>query len=380
MNIRIILFVLLVLSGAGCSRKTDLTTILPLQPSNTAFTAKFVKSIPLSCQGEAMIGSVDQLLVSGDRIYVLDKNQAAGLLIFSETGTFLKKISLGRGPGELLNPNSFNIIDNQLVIYDAPGESIFCYYTLDGEFLQKKSMPPGWVIYSFENYSDEDLLIHGMTDPMISPEAKSVKKYHIIAKDLTKCSASYFDISMEMVRFPESRPITCSGGECLLSGRPFDTLYQIVDWKLVPKYLIDFESYKFKPSEISQGTQSVISVFQQGNRKGFIDNIMESRSLVYFTYSEFENGEGAEVPVLYSKSVRATANFPDVLANAGLPEMSLIQFSDDELLCLFIPGNFDETAIAIYQAAGVIPKETRTDSNPVIIRIQITASSEGTKK
>jgi hypothetical protein len=374
MRLRFILLALLVSFNFGCSEKSEIITIQPLKPNNSAFTAKFVKSIPLSGQGEAVIGSVDKLLVSNDRIYVLDKNQAEGLLIFSETGTFLKKISLGRGPGELLNPNSFNIIDNQLVIYDAPGQSSFCYYTLDGEFLHKKMMPTGWVIYSFENYSDKELLIHGMTDPMISHDAKSVKKYHIIAKDLSKCSASYFDISMEMVRFPEARPITCSGKECLISGRPFDTLYQIAGQKLIPKYLVDFESYKFKQSEISQGTQSVISLFQQGNRNGFIDNILDSRSLVFFTYSKFENAEGSEVPVLYSKSARKTANFMEVLANAGLPEMSLIQFIDNELLCLFIPGNFDETAIAKYQASGIIPKETSTDSNPVIIRIQITAS------
>ena len=187
MKFRLILLALLVGFNFGCSKKSEIITIKPLKPNNKAFSAKLVKTIPLSNQVDAAIGSINKLVVCKNRIYAFDMNQSAGLMIFSETGTFLKKISMGRGPGELINPKNFNIIDNQLIIDDSPGQPFFRYYTPDGEFLFTKTLPLGWIAYSFENFSDNYLLIHGSTDSLIKQDTSKVQKYHVIDKKLSKC-------------------------------------------------------------------------------------------------------------------------------------------------------------------------------------------------
>jgi hypothetical protein len=378
MRLRFILLALLVSFNFGCSEKSEIITIQPLKPNNSAFTAKFVKSIPLSGQGEAVIGSVDKLLVSNDRIYVLDKNQAAGLLIFSETGTFLKKISLGRGPGELLNPNSFNVIDNQLVIYDSPGQSSFCCYTLDGEFLHKKMMPPGWVVYSFENYNDKYLLIQGSTDSLVKQDTSKVQKYHLIDKKLTECYQSYIETTAGMIRLSENKPISCYDGEFLLSARPYNYIYQLDEKNISKKYLIDFESFNYEEADVSKGYQHILSLFREGRRIGLLDHIFENQTLVYFTYASFANG--ADIPVVFSKSTHESASFNEVIANSGLPEVELVQTTGNDLICLFTPGNFDVNTLKKFVTAGFIPNGTTIDSNPIIVNIQIIASSPDTSK
>ncbi len=378
MKLRLILLALLVGFNFGCSEKIEIITIQPLKPNNKAFSLKVVKSIPLSGQGEAVIGSVDKLLVSNDRVYVLDKNQAAGLLIFSATGTFLKKISLGRGPGELLNPNGFNIIDNQLVIYDSPGQSSFCYYTLDGEFLYKKLMPLGWVVYSFENYNDKSLLIHGSTDLLIKQDTSKVQKYHVIDKKLSKCYQSYIETTGGMIKLSENKPISYFDGKFLLLARPFNCIYQLDDKTLSKKYFIDFESFNYKEADASQGYQHILSLFREGRRIGLLDHIFENQTLVFFTYASFANG--AEVPIFFSKSTHESANFNEVLANSGLPEVELFQTTGNDLICLFTPGNFDENSLKKFAATGFIPNGTTMDSNPIVSIIQISSLSQNVSR
>jgi hypothetical protein len=363
------LFVLLVGLFFSCSKKSEIITIQPLKPNNSAFTAKVIKSIPLSSQNEAPIGSINKFLIHKDRIFVLDLEQSIGIMIFSETGKFLKKISLGRGPGELIHPNGFNVIDNQLIIVDAPGQPYFKYYTLDGEFLFTKTLPLGWIPYSFENYNDKYLLIHGSTDSVIKQDTSRVQKYHIINKKLSKCDQSFIETTDGMGHLYEFKPISYYDGKFLLLSRPLNYIYQLDDRTLSKKYFIDFESFNYLEADALQGYRHILSLFQEGRRIGLLDHIYENQTLVYFTYASF--AKGADVPVIFSKSTHQSANFDEVLSNCGLPKVELVQTSGNELICLFNPGNFDDSSLKNYVAAGFIPNGTTIDSNPVVMFIEI---------
>ncbi|MCX6226046.1 MAG: 6-bladed beta-propeller [Bacteroidia bacterium] len=369
----IFLFAVLICLNSGCSKKSDVINILPLQPNSKAFSAKVVKSIPLSNQNEVAIGSIDKLVVYKDRIYVFDNNQVNGLLIFSETGTFLKKISMGHGPGEMIHPKIFNIIDNQLIIYDAPGQPYFRYYTPDGEFLFTKTLPFGWVVYSFENYNDKYLLIQGSTDSLIKQDTSKVHKYHVIDKKLSKCYQSYIETTDGLIRLSENKPISYYDGKFLLLARPYNYIYQLDEKNISKKYFIDFESFNYKEADVSQGRQHILSLFQEGRRIGLLDHIFENKTLVCFTYASFANG--SDVPVIFSKSTHESANFNEVLADSGLPEVELVQTTGNDLICLFTPGNFDESSLKKYAASGFIPNGTTPDSNPVVTILEMSAKN-----
>ncbi len=374
MKLRIIFTSLLVGLFFGCAKKNEIITIQPLKPNNSAFTAKVVKSIPLSSQNETPIGSINKFLIYKDRVFILDLEQSIGLMIFSETGKFLKKISMGRGPGELIHPQNFNVIDNQLIIDDAPGQPFFKYYTLDGEFLFTKTLPLGWIPYSFENYNDKCLLIHGSTDSVVKQDTSSVQKYHIIDKKLSKCDRSYIETTSGMGHLYEFKPISCYDGKFLLLARPLSYIYQLDDGTLSKKYFIDFESFNYEEADVSEGYRHILSLFQEGRRMGLLDHIYENKTLVYFTYASF--AKGAEVPVIFSKSTYESANFNEVLENSGLPKVELVQTSGNELICLFNPGDFDESSLKKYAAAGYIPGGTTIDSNPIVMFIEVLSKTK----
>jgi hypothetical protein len=283
---------------------------------------------------------------------------------------------MGHGPGELIHPNNFNIIDNQLIIYDSPGQPFFRYYTLDGEFLFTKTLPDGWGFYSFENFNDKYLIIQGSTDSVIKQDTSKVFKYHIIDKKLSKCYQSFIETTDGMIRLSESKPISYYDGKFLLLERPYNYIYQLDEKNISKKYFIDFGSFNYKEADVSKGYRHILSLFQESRRIGLPDHIFENQTLVYFTYASFANG--AEVPVIFSKSTHESANFNEVLANSGLPEVELVQTTGNDLICLFTPGNFDGNSLEKYVATGFIPKGTTMDSNPIVVIIQISSATRTT--
>ena len=66
--------------------------------------------IKLETSDSSLFGSVNQIEILNDRIYILDKNKTNSIFIFSIQGEFIKRLGAnGNGPGEFIAPQSFKI-------------------------------------------------------------------------------------------------------------------------------------------------------------------------------------------------------------------------------------------------------------------------------
>lgn len=87
--------------------------------------------LPLETSDESLFGSIDQLEVWKDRIYLLDTYKTNAVLVFSTTdGKFIQKIAgTGNGPGEFLTPHSFWIDyhDGSLYVLDRMMSKLLKY-------------------------------------------------------------------------------------------------------------------------------------------------------------------------------------------------------------------------------------------------------------
>lgn len=87
--------------------------------------------LPLETSDESLFGSIDQLEVWKDRIYLLDTYKTNAVLVFSATdGKFIQKIAgTGNGPGEFLTPHSFWIDypDGSLYVLDRMMSKLLKY-------------------------------------------------------------------------------------------------------------------------------------------------------------------------------------------------------------------------------------------------------------
>lgn len=97
--------------------------------------------IPLETHPNGLITSIEKILYSDNKFFILDQINRDGILVFSDEGAFITKIgSIGRGPSEYINLSNFDVYDNKVYIYDNLSEQIKVYNFIGG-FIEKFKIP-----------------------------------------------------------------------------------------------------------------------------------------------------------------------------------------------------------------------------------------------
>lgn len=102
-------------------------------------SSKDVEYITLETTEESLLGTINELLILNDMIFVLDKKNGKGIFVFDKDGKFQYKIQhLGSGKGKYLKITDFkyNRTTNQIEIYDDAQQKVIIY-SVKGEFIKE---------------------------------------------------------------------------------------------------------------------------------------------------------------------------------------------------------------------------------------------------
>ena len=104
-----------------------------------------IRYVPLESTPESFLTDIVKVLVRGDEIYVIDREDAAprygGIRVFGTDGRYRRHIGReGKGPGELLNLTDFTIRDSLLFAVDTKSDKLVVY-TLAGDFVEQLPVP-----------------------------------------------------------------------------------------------------------------------------------------------------------------------------------------------------------------------------------------------
>ena len=101
-----------------------------------------VKSIDyIKLDSSEPIGVIDKMIVTKDKIYILDCHTAQQIFVFDKTGNLLFRIkNKGRGPKEYLSVADMQVdtIRNEILVNDALARSYLYFSTDDGTFLRRE--------------------------------------------------------------------------------------------------------------------------------------------------------------------------------------------------------------------------------------------------
>jgi len=98
------------------------------------------KTIILETSKKCLIGSVTDMQVYDEKIYIFDKMSAQSLLQFDLNGKFIRKIAdRGKGPGEYLNLSDFTIDKKNSELYLLDNNKLHRYKT-DGTYINSVSI------------------------------------------------------------------------------------------------------------------------------------------------------------------------------------------------------------------------------------------------
>lgn len=156
--ISIFLFITILLVGCNQHKQKNSSTETNLHVVDLYSSENFSENgivaevgiIKLETNSNCLIGKIDKLIVSNDKIWILDKNIAKTLFVFSLKGDFINTIGkVGKGPGEYmegLNDFFVDSVNNEIVLLSKLGEVITCDF--NGNFKQ---------LHKIEKYYPENM-------------------------------------------------------------------------------------------------------------------------------------------------------------------------------------------------------------------------------
>lgn len=137
MRLFLILFLIL-LNNTGCNRSHE-SNILEIDVNfskNDNLPNEVISGvdyIPLETNDESLIGRISKILVTDERIYILDAMMSRALFVFDNHGNFLFKIKrIGKGPGEYTELNDFTLFQDKIILLAF--KSVL-FFNTDGKFL-----------------------------------------------------------------------------------------------------------------------------------------------------------------------------------------------------------------------------------------------------
>mgnify|MGYP001076318059 FL=1 len=246
--------VLILLAGLcfGCGTRQDTTqdtegmTRLLLTKETEATPADFIadyRYVPLGTTRQP-VGNIDQLLVTDDRIIVVDKERAQTVFIFDLNGNPCAEIYRpGRGPQEYNHIDHVTLTPGQkplLAVLDKMGSKVL-FYGLDGKFIRFSPIP--FRFTGMEYLNKNELLCYAnayiQQDPIFKKREDTNRllfftdnKFQIEASALTnRAKKRKISFTVPFVKW--------SGEELLVNPNMNDTIYRLDGHDLQPLYYVD---------------------------------------------------------------------------------------------------------------------------------------------
>jgi hypothetical protein len=185
------------------------------------------------------IGIVDKIMVTKDRIYVLDRSKARSLFIYDKKDArFLNVIHrIGQGPGEFALPQDFDVDreTGNIVIMDITRKLIF--YTPACEFIKEVRFDFVAVACLLEN--KDQILMDNSTIPT-KGDSCCLRRIDLNGKDLNSFFTS--ERSTSAVAFSPPASLQRCNNELFYFPAASNCIYRLDGDSYTPAYIIDFGS------------------------------------------------------------------------------------------------------------------------------------------
>jgi len=327
-----------------------------------------IEFVPLQTEDSTIIGNIQKIKFYHNRFYILDKFKVFS--VFNRKGKLLFSLQArGKGKNEQLEIRDFCILENGAIClldylkyyeYDSTGKYIKQINFKTETPINPTSFhisPDSYFLYEQLNTVDAD----GYALVIKSINNSSEKKYF-----------KYKNASVSINRFIQSNtdviipPIT--GG---------DTIFQIIDNDILPKYVISFTDYKKneKPLDKAADYRQIAKWFEQNKLPYDIQNVLINNNNLHFTFTyegkiKFARYQLIEKTVFaHAKNLSVFDPFEYLCSNKNILVSSKeayfikMQLDNNKTSCSFLP---EKRRLELLEQI----KNVKETDNPVLMLIK----------
>lgn len=299
MKIKYLVILFLCFLLTNCSKRNDIRTDLNISSKPSSIQAdnnfkpieidllndirtdfySFIDSIQLiklEPSNEAVIGNISNLFLINDILFVCDIYTSKTIFAFDMHGKFLYKINkLGSGPGEYKSISMVKISDTRIIILDRLTWKII-QYDLRGNLLSEKRVNPCPADFIMLNNNTMILLYNRYGDKT---------PFKLVFTDMNfknKDTAFPFRNKRVLGRGSLTSLQKTGINTCLYCPELCDTIFQITDKKITPKYNLNL----FKKNEI----ESFFTKYKdEMDDTKFNNLLLESNIAIVSSYFELDD-------------------------------------------------------------------------------------------
>ena len=238
--------------------------------------AEAVEMIPLEFTEESILGEIKKVVLSEDFIFVMERDNSAGIYTFDRNGKFLYRIgSRGQGPKELVDVADFSINEKDRLIYIFDGaRTKVCVFSFDNEFI--KTIPMDYYATNME-YQDGLFYLYRERASYGTPP------YSLVIKDL---EGNLVEKYYPMPKLPSIHEcVFCKRENDILFAQDMnDSVFVLSGGKLSPLYYIDYKDRSMAPEDrmdIKHDVRRSIDVLLEKRTIAGIQGVFEIHDKVF---------------------------------------------------------------------------------------------------
>jgi hypothetical protein len=239
-----------------------------------------VSFIRLETLPENLLGNIDQILFTKDRMIIFDKFVSKSVSIYDFKGKFICKISNpGQGPEEysylsniILTPDSSHV-----VLVDM-GSQKLKYFSIDGKFIKSETLP---YFFGEVQFTSENTIIGYSSTSNFVKTDDSMSKPTFILSDMEGhiFYSGYPSFYKEGFTLRTNMPIRKFGDEVYFNPQFNDTVFQVKNNTIRARYHLNFPGYK--PIIIDDNTTDVSLDNLLKNRPRFAGEFIRLKDAFY---------------------------------------------------------------------------------------------------
>lgn len=246
--------------------------------------------LPLETSDEALVASIDQLIISDDRVIILDK-QTRSIFVFDLEGKFKLKInSIGNGPMEYRVPKriEWNQDLRAIEVLDNARGQIQRYDILTGNHIG--TLKVGFGVHSFKRFKKDHyafLIDSYLFNEDRYAQVKSLGKQFLVARENREEGLEYisehhsYQENSGVFNHTLSQALRVGFNSDLLANVVFnDTIYSFSEKGFGPKYVFDFTKWAVPLSFDFQDLNKTRRLFDEG-KLPIINWFWETRDYVF---------------------------------------------------------------------------------------------------
>ncbi|MEM9885012.1 MAG: 6-bladed beta-propeller [Bacteroidota bacterium] len=309
-NLSNYIFFFLVFLFTACSDSVsisyDVIDVNPDAQKSTLFSEIFkeVKYVRLE-DTNPLIGTIGKILVLKDK-YIIKSSAPDIIFIFSKDGKLINKIdSEGEGPEEYssIKDIAYDSVKEEIIILDRKKFKLM-NFDLNGKFIKSSSLP--FYVSSFWNTENRYMLYCGAE---ITPNNDT--RLIVTDKEVSKVDREFLKINPKQARFLNffDRNNFVEFGDSIRFFYGFnDTIYNISERKITPRFIVDFGSYSLPSGVMNRDYESSYDFIVNIRKGDFAFRIIgyaENQDYISFSF-EFR---GEFLLFFYEKNTQSSRLF-----------------------------------------------------------------------